>query len=52
MKTLIIIAVSAFVLSAGPQSASANREVNKLIGAGEFMHPTGPAWDVDKKDHR
>jgi hypothetical protein len=46
MKTLITAIATAFVLIGGAATASAYSELDKALGAGAFMHPTGPAGGV------
>ncbi len=55
MKTLITIAATAFVLAAGTLTASAGYELDKAVGAGSFIHPTGPqngVWDAGEENRR
>jgi len=46
MRTLMIAATLALTLSTGALTASAGNETEKAVGAGSFIHPTGPANGV------
>ena len=51
MRTLMIAATVALGLSGGALSASAGPELDKAVGAGSYLHPTGPVngvWHQDK----
>jgi hypothetical protein len=52
MQTFIITAVAGLALLAGTLSASAGVELDKALGAGSFMNPTGPAHGVWNEDAR
>jgi hypothetical protein len=55
MKVLVTAAATAIVLIGGAVTASAYSELDKAIGAGSFMHPTGPAggvWGVSENGHQ
>ncbi len=52
MRTLMIAATVALSLAAGAHTASAGDELDKAVGAGAYIHPTGPAngvWHQDRK---
>lgn len=42
MRTLMIAATAVLALAAGVHTASAGDELDKNVGAGAYLHPTGP----------
>jgi hypothetical protein len=46
MRTLMIAATAALALAAGAHTASAGDELDKAVGAGTYLHPTGPVTGV------
>ena len=55
MKILMTAIATAFALIGGAATASAYSELDKALGAGGFMHPTGPAggaWGVYEDAHQ
>jgi len=42
MKTIIALAVSSFLLTSGATPSVALTETDKALGAGSYMHVTGP----------
>jgi hypothetical protein len=54
MQTLMIAAIAALALATGALNASAGTELDRAMGAGAFMHPTGPVngtWHSDHQDN-
>lgn len=52
MRILMIAATAALALAAGAHTASAGNETDKAVGAGSYIHPTGPANGVWHQDRR
>jgi hypothetical protein len=55
MQTLTIAAIAALALAAGALNASAGTELDRAMGAGAFIHPTGPvngAWHSDNNAYQ
>jgi hypothetical protein len=46
MRTLMIAATAALALAAGVPTASAGDELDTNVGAGAYLHPTGPVNGV------
>jgi hypothetical protein len=46
MRTLMIAVTVGLSLAAGAHTASAGNESDKAVGAGSYIHPTGPANGV------
>lgn len=46
MRTLMFAVTAALALAAVAHTASAGDELDKAVGAGTYLHPTGPANGV------
>lgn len=46
MKTLIVTSAIAAILALGAVGARAQSDTDRAIGAGGYIHPTGPAQGV------
>lgn len=46
MRTFMIAATLILALSGAAQTASAGDELDKAVGAGAYLHPTGPVSGV------
>jgi hypothetical protein len=51
MKLLIIAIVATSAFATGTLNAFAGTELDRAMGAGSFLHPTGPANGVWHSDH-
>ena len=55
MKILMTAAAAAFALAIGALNASAGTDLDRAVGAGSFIHPTGPAhgvWGTKESAHQ
>jgi hypothetical protein len=55
MQTLTIAAIAALALATGALNASAGTELDRAMGAGAFIHPTGPVngtWHSDNSAYQ
>ncbi len=55
MQTLAIAVIAALALVTGALNASAGTELDRAMGAGAFIHPTGPVngtWHSDKSTYQ
>jgi hypothetical protein len=50
MQTLMLAAIAALALATGALNASAETELDRAIGAGAFIHPTGPVNGTGQSD--
>lgn len=49
MKTFLLAAAAALVVASGASAASAASESDRSLGAGSYIHPTGPVngiWET------
>ncbi|MGD9671667.1 MAG: hypothetical protein AB7U75_21915 [Hyphomicrobiaceae bacterium] len=50
MHALMIAVTAALTLAAGAHTASAGDELDKALGSGAYIHPTGPVNGVWHQD--